>query len=89
MNLNRIIWFLLGASTGAAVGLLMSPASGQENLLRLGERGLDGAGRVIGKERVEKGRRVARRGAEVASVAKDSVDVVRRGRRLRRSLEED
>jgi len=87
MNLNRIIWFLLGASAGAAAGLLMSPASGKKNVLWLGERGLEGAGRVIGEERVEKGRRVARRTAEVASVAKDSVDVVRRGKRLRRPLE--
>jgi len=82
MGVNRVVWFLIGAASGAAFGLLSTPGSGRENLRR-------GANRLIGEERVRKGRRAVERGAEAASFARDGVDLVKRGKRLKRPLAEE
>jgi hypothetical protein len=66
----------------------MTPGSGRENLRWAGDRGIEGAERLIGKERVDKGRRVVARGAEAAAFTRDTVDLAKRGARLRRPLEE-
>ena len=64
MSASRFVWFLIGVASGAAVGLVLTPGSGRENLRWAGDRGIEGAERLIGKERVDKGRRVVARGKE-------------------------
>ena len=88
MSANGLVWFLVGVASGAAVGLVMTPGSGRENLQWAGDRGVEGAERLIGKERVDKGRRMVARGAEAVEFTRDSVDLAKRGARLRRPLEE-
>jgi gas vesicle protein len=89
MSTNGFVCFLIGIASGAAAGLLLSPGSGRDNRHWLAERGYEGAGRVIGEERVEHGRRVATRGKEAAGFAKDSVGMIKRGAKLGRPLEEE
>jgi gas vesicle protein len=88
MRTNSLVCFLIGLASGAAAALLFAPASGEENRRWLADRGLEGAGKLIGEDRVEKGRRAAARGKEAAGFARDSIDVLKRGRRLGRPLEE-
>ena len=88
MSTNGLACFLIGIASGAAAGLLFTPRSGRENREWLAERGYEGAGRIVGEERLEHGRRVAARGKEAAGYAKDSVNMIKRGARLGRPLEE-
>lgn len=81
-------WFLVGFAGGAAAGILLAPGSGSENRRWIADRGIEGAGKVIGEERVEKGRKAASRGKEATGFARDSVDLLKRGAKLGRPLEE-
>jgi len=49
-----IVAFVVGAITGAAVALLVAPASGEETRRRLSETARDGAGRA--REMADQGR---------------------------------
>jgi gas vesicle protein len=67
-----IVAFLLGAVTGAAVALMMAPASGEETLRVLGDRAREG------RERAEE---AARQGREFLSKQRDTLSsAVDRGR---------
>ena len=89
MGANRVVWFFIGAAAGAAFGLLATPGSGRENVRWAADRGLEGANRLIGEERVRRGRRAVERGAEAASFARDTVGLAKRGSRLKRPLDEE
>jgi hypothetical protein len=88
MNTNQIAWFLIGIASGAAVGLLLTPGSGRDNRRWMTDRGLEGAGKVIGEERVETGKRAMARSKEASEFARDSVNLIKRGAKLGRPLEE-
>lgn len=65
-----LVAFVLGALTGAAVALLLAPASGEETREYLGEKAREGKARVReGREHlvaaVERGREAFDRGREV------------------------
>ena len=87
-RLDALPWFLAGLSVGAVAGLLLAPRSGHEIRRLAVEKGLDKAESLIGEERVEKGRQLYQRGEEIRDLARDSVDVARRARRIKRPLGE-
>ena len=67
-----IVAFMLGAVAGAAVALLMAPASGEETRRRLGERAREGA---------DKAREVAGQGREIWNRQRDTIaSAIERGR---------
>jgi gas vesicle protein len=67
-----ILAFVVGAVTGAAVALLMAPASGEETRRMLGERAREG------RERAEE---AARQGREFLNRQKDTLNsAIERGR---------
>jgi gas vesicle protein len=67
-----ILAFVLGAVTGAAVALLMAPASGEETRRRLADRAREGADRA---------REVAGQGKELWSRQRETfANAVERGR---------
>jgi gas vesicle protein len=67
-----IVAFVLGAVTGAAVALLMAPASGEEMRRRIGEKAREG------RERAEE---AARQGREFLNRQRESVtSAIERGR---------
>ena len=64
--------FILGAVTGAAVALLVAPATGEETRRRLGERAREGADRAAD---------AARQGREFVNRQRDTIaSAVERGR---------
>ena len=66
----NLLWFLAGASLGAAIGILMAPASGAETRRRLSE----GAGREL----IDKSRELYDAGRRLADEAADMYDDGRR-----------
>ena len=77
---SNFLYFLAGASVGAALGLLFAPASGRETRRRLSEG--------TGRELIERSRELYDAGMQFADEAADMYD---EGRRLfndaRRSVE--
>ncbi len=88
MSAERLLYFLLGLTSGAAVTLLLTPASGEENREWLAEKSWEGAKRVVGEERARRGRAATARGREAVGLARDTADVVKRGSKIRRPLDE-
>jgi gas vesicle protein len=73
-NSSRVVWFLAGASIGAAIALLLAPASGKVTRHYLsrktgeGRDALADAGRDIadkGREYYERGRKLAEEAGEM------------------------
>ena len=86
-SLPRIGWFIAGFSLGTLTALLLAPQSGRETRHRIIEKSVDGAESLIGEDRIERGRQIYRRSEELRDLAKDTVDVARRARRVTRPLE--
>lgn len=93
MSLNRTLeaipWFLAGFAVGGAATLLLTPHSGPDTRRLALEKGLEKAENLIGEERVEKGRQLYHRGGEIRDLARDTAEVARRARRIRRPLGDD
>lgn len=88
-RLAKVPWFIAGLGLGALTALLLAPRSGRETRHLIVEKGIDKAEDLIGEERVQRGRQIYRRGEEIRDLAKDTVDVARRARRVARPLESD
>lgn len=80
-------YFAAGLGLGAAAVLLTAPQSGFETRRLLVEKGVEGVTEAIGEERIEKGRQLYSRAAEVRDLARDAVDVAKRARLAIRPLE--
>jgi len=78
-----------GFGLGAAAVLLTAPDSGSETRRRLVEKGVVGITDLVGGERIEQGRQMYDRAAEVTDLARDTLDVAKRARRLTRPLGAD
>jgi gas vesicle protein len=78
---TKFIWFIAGASIGAAIALLYAPSSGRELRRRIGEKTQEGGAALAerGKDLVERGKELYDRGRKLADEAADLYD---RGRRL-------
>jgi gas vesicle protein len=67
-----VLAFMLGAVTGAAVALLMAPASGEDVRRKIGEKAREGADRA---------RQIADQGREVWNRQRDNIsNAIERGR---------
>ena len=78
---DRIIWFLTGASIGAAIALLYAPASGAQTRRRIVKRTQQGRDAIAdsGKDMLERGREMYERGRKLAD---EAADMFERGRKL-------
>ena len=78
-NGENLVWFLVGATIGAAVALLYAPQSGERTRRLIGEKLADGRDLVAdrGAELVDRGRELYRKGR---SVADDAAELFERGR---------
>ena len=80
-NSDKVVWFLAGASIGAAIALLYAPASGEETRAKIRAR----AGEIPellgdqGKELMDRGRELYDKGRSMADEAADMFD---RGRKI-------
>lgn len=76
-----LIWFIAGASIGAAVALLYAPQSGEDTRRLIGRKAREG-GEVInqqGREMMDRGRELYDRGKRMADEAAEMFD---RGRKI-------
>jgi gas vesicle protein len=87
--LASALFFTAGLCVGTAVVLLTAPRSGADTRRLIAEGAYKGAKRVVGEERIERGRRAVERAGEVRDLARDTFDVAKRARRVRRPLVED
>ena len=78
-NGERLIWFLVGATVGAAVALLYAPQSGDRTRRLIGQKLADGRDILAdsGADLVDKGRELYQKGRRVAD---DAADMFERGR---------
>ena len=78
-NGEKLVWFLVGATVGAAVALLYAPQSGDQTRQLLGQRLADGRDILAdkGADLVDKGRELYQKGRRVAD---DAADMFERGR---------
>ena len=80
-NGEKIVWFLVGASLGAAVALLYAPQSGDRTRRVIKRRLADGRDAMAenGADLMERGRELFERGRKVAD---DAAEMFERGRKL-------
>jgi gas vesicle protein len=80
-NSSKLVWFLVGASLGAAIALLYAPTSGEETRRRIGKRAEEGREALAesGKDLVDRGRDLYDKGRKIAD---DAADIFERGRKL-------
>lgn len=80
-NSGKLIWFLAGASIGAAIALLYAPKSGEEIRRLLKEKALEGKESLAESSHgiVDKGRELYEKGKGLADEAAEMFD---RGRKL-------
>ena len=80
-NGENMIWFLVGASVGAAVALLYAPQSGDRTRRLIVRKLSDGRDALAdsGADLVDKGRELFEKGRRVAD---DAAELFERGRKL-------
>ena len=80
-NGERLIWFLAGATVGAAVALLYAPQSGDRTRRLLGRKLGDGRDSLSesGADLMSQGRELFEKGRRVAD---DAADMFERGRKM-------
>jgi gas vesicle protein len=80
-NGEKIVWFLVGASLGAAVALLYAPQSGDRTRRVIKRRLVDGRDSMAesGADLMDRGRELFERGRKVAD---DAAEMFERGRKL-------
>lgn len=78
---SNLAWFLAGLATGAAIGILYAPESGEDTRKRIGRttRQSREAVEESGKELMEKGKELYDRGKQIAD---DAAELFERGKRL-------
>jgi gas vesicle protein len=78
---GKVLWFLAGAATGAAIALLLAPASGEVTRRRIGRKADEGREAIMdkGKEVMDRGRELYGMGRKLAD---DAADMLERGRKL-------
>ena len=83
---EAFICFAAGFGLGAAAVLITAPQSGSETRHLLARKSMEGVTQVIGEERIEQGRQMYDRAGEVRNLARDTIDIVQRVRRVTRPL---
>jgi gas vesicle protein len=80
-NGEKIVWFLVGASLGAAVALLYAPQSGDRTRRVIRRKLVDGRDAMAenGADLMDRGRELFERGRKVAD---DAAEMFERGRKL-------
>lgn len=83
-NGERFVWFLAGATIGAAVALLYAPQSGDRTRRLIGQKLADGRDTLAdsGADLIDKGRELYKKGRRVAD---DAAEMFERGRSMVRS----
>ncbi len=78
---ENLIWFLAGATLGAAVALLYAPASGKDTRRYLTDKSRKGkeALQETSREMVDRGRELYEKGRKVAD---EAAELFERGRQL-------
>jgi gas vesicle protein len=77
---EKVLWFLIGAATGAGIALLYAPSSGKQTRRYIRRRAEDARETLAetGEELLEKGRTIYKRGAQVAG---EAAELLERGRK--------
>jgi gas vesicle protein len=77
---EKVLWFLIGAATGAGIALLYAPASGKQTRRYIRRRAEDARETLAetSEELLEKGRTIYKRGAQVAG---EAAELLERGRK--------
>jgi len=80
-NGSRVVWFLVGASVGAAIALLFAPASGKETRRYLTKKTGEGKDALLetGKDILDRGREYYEKGRRIAE---EAGEVLERGKKL-------
>lgn len=80
-NSDKVVWFLAGASIGAAIALLYAPASGIETRAKLRRKAYEGREALSdsGQELMDRGRELYDKGKDIAE---EAAAMFERGRRL-------
>ena len=80
-NGEKIVWFLVGATIGAALALLYAPQSGDRTRRLLGQKIADGRDTLAesGADLVDRGRELFQKGRRVAD---DAAEMFERGRSM-------
>jgi gas vesicle protein len=78
---DKVVWFLAGASIGAAIALLYAPASGVETRAKLRRKAYEGRELLgeSGEELMERGRELYGKGKDLAE---EAAAMFERGRKL-------
>jgi gas vesicle protein len=80
-NGEKFVWFLVGATMGAAVALLYAPQSGDRTRRLISRRLVDGRDALAenGGDLMDRGRELFEKGRRVAD---DAAEMFERGRKL-------
>ena len=80
-NAKSAVWFLAGASIGAAIALLYAPAAGHETRRKIGNKAAEHRDKIVesGKDLMDRGRELYEKGRKMAG---EATDVIESGRKL-------
>jgi gas vesicle protein len=80
-NGEKFVWFLAGATVGAAVALLYAPQSGERTRRLIGRKLVDGRDALSenGADLIDKGRELFEKGRRVAD---EAAEMFERGRQM-------
>ena len=80
-NGEKFVWFLVGATVGAAVALLYAPQSGDRTRRLIGRKLADGRDALAesGGDLIDRGRDLFEKGRRVAD---DAAEMFERGRKM-------